>query len=128
MAALRFMHDFAGERIPSERLMQSMRLLLEQPEFSDMAITDLARWKDWSIQSRLMSLYGKGAFSARPIKKAIIGYMLASTNLRNVAKTADNRSSNTDPAVAAHGKKCLDELRARDPRLVREAERFSFAN
>jgi hypothetical protein len=127
IAALRFMHDFASERIPSERLMQSMRLLLEQPEFSDLAITDLARWKDWSIQNRLMSLYGKGAFNARPIKKAIIGYMLASTNLKNVAKTTDNHSADTDPA-AARGKKCLDELRTRDPRLVREAERFSFAN
>ncbi len=78
--ALRFMQDFAGGKISSQRLMQSVRLLLDRPELSDMAIRDLARWKDWSIQDRLMSLYGKGAYNTRPIKVAIISYMLASTN------------------------------------------------
>lgn len=112
LAALRFMQDYAGSKISSERLMQSVRLLLDRPELSDMAIRDLARWKDWSIQDRLMSLYGKDAYNAPNIKNAIIGYMLASTKGKDES--------------AARGKHYLEALRKRDPRLVREAERFFF--
>ncbi len=126
IAAVRFMHDFARERIPNERLLQSIRLLLDQPEYCDLAITDLARWNDWSIQGRLKDLYGTGAFNTRQIKQAIIGYMLASTNSRRSSKMSGNGAEPADPATAARGKQYLDDLRKRDPRLVREAERFSF--
>jgi hypothetical protein len=125
--ALRFMQDYAGGKISSERLMQSMRLLLNQPELSDMAIRDLARWKDWSIQDRLMSLYGKGVYNTRAIKVAIISYMLASANDKSdgAGRSINNSSSATNLAPAARGKKYLEELRKRDPRIVHEAERFS---
>jgi hypothetical protein len=125
--ALRFMQDFAGGKISSERLMQSMRLLLEQPELSDMAITDLARWKDWSIQDRLMSLYGKGPYNTRTIKTAIIRYMLACANFKGDGSASGKSSSDTNLATD-RGKKYLEELRKRDPRIVRDAERFSFVN
>lgn len=148
MMGLRFMWQFAGGKISNERLQQSMRILLDQPELADLVIADLARWKDWSVQDRLMTLYGKGDYNIPSIKRSIIRYMLASTDTKgdgtaSAAATAGTAAVGTgsgaqssggaasgnvanDVDAAGRGKKYLDELRKRDPRTVREAERFFF--
>jgi hypothetical protein len=146
MMGLRFMWQYAGGKISSGRLQQSMRILLDQPELADLVIADLARWKDWSVQDRLMSLYGKGDYNIPSIKRSIIRYMLASTDTKGdagasttvTAGTASgaqsaggaasgNVSSDANLESAARGKKYLEELRKRDPRTVKEAERFFWA-
>jgi hypothetical protein len=143
MMGLRFMWQYAGGKISNERLQQSMRLLLDQPELADLVIADLARWKDWSVQERLMSLYGKGDYNIPSVKRPIIRYMLASTDTKGEAagsttppgtasgaqSTGGAASGNVSDAnleAAARGKKYLEELRKKDPRTVREAERFFF--
>lgn len=145
MMGLRFMWQYAGGKISNERLQQSMRLLLDQPELADLVIADLARWKDWSVQDRLMSLYGKGDYNIPSIKRSIIRYMLASTDPKSAdaspatpAGTASGAQStggaasgnvaadSSDADSVVRGKKYLKELRERDPRTVREAERFFF--
>ncbi len=144
MMGLRFMWQYAGGKISNERLQQSMRLLLDQPELADLVIADLARWRDWSVQERLMSLYGKGDYNIPSIKRSIIRYMLASTDPKadgtgatapavtgSGAQSTGGAASGNVPAesasdAAARGKKYLQELRQRDPRTVREAERFFF--
>jgi hypothetical protein len=145
MMGLRFMWQYAGGKISNERLQQSMRILLDQPELADLVIADLARWKDWSVQERLMSLYGKGDYNIPSIKRSIIRYMLASTDTKGdagpptgaTAGTASGAQSTGGAASgnvpteasldsAARGKKYLEELRKRDPRTVKEAERFFF--
>jgi hypothetical protein len=145
MMGLRFMWQYAGGKIPNERLQASMRILLEQPELADLVIADLARWRDWSVQDRLMSLYGKGDYNIPSIKRSIIRYMLASTDTGNGAAAANPAATTSGTAsgaqsaggaasgnvpteanaeAAARGKKYLDQLRKRDPRTVKEAERF----
>ncbi|MDA1165644.1 MAG: hypothetical protein O3B13_21315 [Planctomycetota bacterium] len=57
MQALRFMERYSEGRIEKARLRESMRILLERPELADLVIADLARWKDWGIQDRLMDIY-----------------------------------------------------------------------
>jgi hypothetical protein len=148
MMGLRFMWQYAGGKISNDRLQQSMRILLDQPELADLVIADLARWKDWSVQDRLMSLYGKGDYNIPSIKRSIIRYMLASTDLKGDGTAPDspptaaagsssgaqssggaasgNVSSESSADSAVRGKKYLEELRKRDPRTVREAERFFF--
>jgi hypothetical protein len=145
MMGLRFMWQYAGGKISNERLQQSMRILLDQPELADLVIADLARWKDWSVQERLMSLYGKGDYNIPSIKRSIIRYMLASTDTKGdagpttgaTAGTASGAQSTGGAASgnvpteasldsAVRGKKYLEELRKRDPRTVKEAERFFF--
>ncbi len=84
---------------------------------SDTAIATLARWKDWSVQQRLLQLYGTKEFDVTSTKKAIISYMIAST--KDVAKDA------TDvPAHVLAGRKGLEQLRERDPKLVEVTEKF----
>lgn len=64
MQALRFMWKYAEGRIEKPRLRASMRILLDRPELADLVIADLARWKDWEIRDRLMSLYIQALASA----------------------------------------------------------------
>ncbi len=110
MAALRVMWTDGGDRIPRERLRQSMRLCLNRPETAEMAITDLARWEDWSLQDRLMSLYGAKDFDDRHTRQAIAGYFAAASK----SKSAE---------VKLQARKNLDKLRERDPAIVRDVER-----
>jgi hypothetical protein len=146
MMGLRFMWQYAGGKISNERLMQSMRILLARPELADLVIADLARWNDWSVQERLMEIYGKGDYNIPSIKRAIIRYMLASTQAKPAATeatavpgTASGAKSNGGPAAgnpphdawhdyAERGKRYLEQLRKRDPKTVKEAERFFFVN
>jgi hypothetical protein len=117
MQALRFMWQYGDNRISADRLRESMRLLLDRPELADLVIADLARWKDWSVQDRLMSLYGKEEYDIPSIKRAIVRFMLAST------KDIPEGSAET-PAHVAKGQKALAELEAMDPKTVSEAKRF----
>lgn len=64
MQALRFMWKYAEGRIEKPRLRASMRILLDRPELADLVIADLARWKDWEIQDRLMAIYIQALASA----------------------------------------------------------------
>jgi hypothetical protein len=110
MQALRVMWTDGGDRIPRERLRQSMRLVLDQPDVANKAITDLARWEDWSIQNRLMALYGADGFDDRHTREAIVGYFLAATKAKSAATKLQAREN-------------LDKLRQRDPAIVKNVER-----
>jgi hypothetical protein len=57
--ALRF-HGEEGNVVPRERLLESMRLLLDSQDFADQVIPDLARWEDWSVLERLVAMYKTG--------------------------------------------------------------------
>lgn len=132
MMGLRFMWQYASGKIPNERLMQSMRLLLDRAELADLVIADLARWNDWSVQDRLMELYGKGDYNIPSIKRAIIRYLLASSQGKPAGGAAQASSDPpqlaASPEVVDRGKKYIEDLRKRDPKTVKEAERFFFVN
>jgi hypothetical protein len=119
MQALRFLWTYGDERIPKPRLRKSMRLLLDRSELADLVIADLARWKDWSVQTRLMELYGAKAYDIPSIKRAIVRYMLVSTKDKP-------KDAMKDPAHVTTGKKYLAALRLKDPKTVKDAERFFF--
>lgn len=118
MQALRFMWTYGTGRIAPERLQQSMRILLDRPEMADLVIADLARWKDWSVQDKLMKMYGEGEYNIPSIKRAIVRYMLVSS------KDVANSGGATVPPHATNGQKLLEEIRKKDPKTVSEAERF----
>ncbi|MDZ4684434.1 MAG: hypothetical protein SH850_05040 [Planctomycetaceae bacterium] len=119
MQALRFMWQYGDGRISPERLRQSMRLLLDRPELADLVIADLARWKDWSVQDRMMAMYGQEEYDIPSIKRAVVRFMLAST--KDIPE-----GSAEPPAHIIRGQKALAELEAKDPKTVSEAKRFFF--
>ena len=122
MQALRFIWTYAPEKIEKERLRQSMRTLLDRPELADLVIADLARWKDWSIHAQLMDLYVAPQFDSTSIKRAIIRYMLV------LSKDMGDAKDGKEPEHVKIGKEHLAALREKDPKTVREAERFFFLN
>jgi hypothetical protein len=98
-----------------------MLFLLERPEVTDLVVADLARWKDWSVQPRLMELYGAEGYDIPSIKRAIIRYMIAST--KDVAAGGGDEK----PAKhVAQGAKYLQQLRDKDAKMVNESERLFF--
>ena len=133
MQALRFMWTYGNGRIGKERLRQSMRELLDRPELADLVVADLARWEDWSIQDRLMKVYGDGEYNVPSIKRAIVRYLLTAAKV-NPPKTDDSKvdtsltKTQTDelPAAALRARENLEKLREQDPKTVKEAERFFF--
>jgi hypothetical protein len=117
--AIRYFWSYGNGKISPQRLQQAMRLLLKQPALSDSAIIKLAEWKDWSLHERLMKLYGSKSQSESSTKAAIIKDLIAST--KDVAK--DEKEL---PAHVVAGRKCLDELRQRDSKLVAETEKYFY--
>jgi hypothetical protein len=118
MTALRNMWTYGNGRIEPERLRQSMRLLLDRPELADLVIPDLARWKDWTVQDRLMEMYDSEEFNIPAVKRAIVRYLLVCS--RDVSTGPDG----TVNPYAADAKQLLEGLRKKDPKTVSEAERF----
>ncbi|HEY2250092.1 MAG TPA: hypothetical protein VGH74_03485, partial [Planctomycetaceae bacterium] len=111
---------YGDGRISGERLKTSMRLLLDRPEVADLVIGDLTRWKDWSLQPRLMELYGADEYNIPSMKRAIIRYMIAST------KDVPAGGGEKPPKHATDGARYLEELRNKDSKMVNDAERFFF--
>ncbi|MSR58229.1 MAG: hypothetical protein EXS05_11200 [Planctomycetaceae bacterium] len=120
MQALQFLWTDGKGRIRPERLKSSMRLLLDRPDLADLVIEHLARWKDWSLQERLMEIYGQEEYDTPSVKRAVIRFMIAST------KDVPAGGGEAPPEHAVHGAKNIEQLRNKDPKMVNDAERFFF--
>jgi hypothetical protein len=120
MTALRFLWEYAEGVVPRERIKAALHPVLGRPEAADLAITDLARWKDWTVQDRLMDLFKQGneenPLGEIAVRRAIIRYMLASTQ--------DAATEQEPPPHVIKGQEHLEELRELDPRGVAAAERL----
>lgn len=121
MQALRFMWTYEPDRLPKDRLKQSMHLLLERKEMADLVITDLARWKDWSIQDRLMEMYSDEDFEIPAIRRAIVRYLYYCSQEKNEPGADGTRTSTAEAIKAEANMKRLEEL---DPKTVGDAKRY----
>ncbi|WP_339728525.1 hypothetical protein [uncultured Gimesia sp.] len=118
MQALSFIWTYNTRQISKDRLRQSMRLLLNRPELTDLVVANLARWEDWSVMDRLMEMYGQEDYKSRSVKKAIVRYLLVAAQ----GKTKSGGGPDADTVEKA--KQMLDKLRNDDPNTVKSAERF----
>jgi hypothetical protein len=117
MQALRFVWTYGDGRIEKERLKKSMRILVDRADLADIAITDLTRWKDWSIQDRLIELYDHKDYQSDHVKRAIVSYTIVAS--RDLPKNAT-----TIPKHIVSARKHLEMLRNKDPKTVRRVERL----
>ena len=122
MQALRFMWTYGNGRISKERLRQSMRLLLDRPELADLVIADLARWKDWSIQDKLLKIYDQEAYNIPAIKRAVIRYFYYCS--KDVPKDKDGKATGLRPPHVVSAEAHLKMLEEKDPKMVRDAKRY----
>jgi hypothetical protein len=121
MQAVRFMWDYGGGVIKPERLQAAMRVLLDRPELADIAIADLARWKDWSVMEKLAKLYEQEAYQVPGIKRSIVRYFDAAT--KDLPEDGDAKSD----AVPKHVKEAKEyyaAIKQKDPETVKSVEQF----
>jgi hypothetical protein len=120
MNALRFLWTYAPECIPKDRLRASMRLMLDYPPLSDLAIIDLARWQDWSATDRLIAMYADPAYGEPTVRQSIIRYLLVAQRVKPSTGGED------PPGHALKASRFIDRLRTDDPDAVRAAEQRLF--
>jgi hypothetical protein len=74
--ALRFLGEESAQ-VPKDRVLKSLRLLLEEPKLADLVIADLARWQDWSAIDRLVELFEKAEADNIFVREPIVNYLRA---------------------------------------------------
>jgi hypothetical protein len=117
MQTLRFMWTYEPDRIEKTRLKESMRILLDRPDLADLVITDLARWKDWEVQDRLMSMYDDTKYSLPAVKRAIVRFLYHCSQ----EKPAEGEQPS---ALTLQAKERLAELEKKDPKTVSDVRRY----
>ncbi len=118
MQALRRLWQYPPEDLSRERLVASMRLLLDRPEIADLVISDLARWHDWSVIDQIYSLYDSEGFVEPAIKRAIIRYMY-------LAEYAGSQvEGDAVPEFAQTATQYLKNFQQRDPTTFESAKRY----
>ncbi len=101
--ALRF-HGTMAKVIPRDRLLVSLRMVLDRPAVADLVIPDLARWEDWSQIDRLADLFRKADEKTTYVRLPIASYLLA--------------------CPLPEAKQKLAELEKLDPGAIRRAKTF----
>ncbi len=101
--ALRF-HGSEGGVIAREKIVESMRLILERKDFADLVIPDLARWEDWTQIERLSKLFIDADPQTSWVRVPVVNYLRAC------------------PLPLAKEK--LKELELVDPKAVKRAATF----
>lgn len=122
MQALRFMWTYEPDHLTRDRLKQSMQILLDRPELADLVITDLARWKDWSIQDRLMAMYDRDEFAIPAIRRAIVRYLHYCA--QDKATVAEGEAPAEAPDHVRKAEQNLMILGQKDPKTVGDAMRY----
>lgn len=74
--ALRFLGE-ESDLVPRERVLESLRLLLDEPKLADLVIADLARWEDWSAVDRLVSIFKDAKADNIFVREPIVNYLRA---------------------------------------------------
>ena len=98
--ALRFLGE-ESDTVPRPRVLASLRLLLDEPKLADLVIADLARWEDWSVIDRLVTLFEQAESDNIFVREPVVNYL---------------RSCPLPEAAAA-----ITKLEAIDPDAVRRA-------
>jgi len=73
---LRFLGE-ESDLVPKDRVLASLRLLLQEPKLADLVIADLARWQDWSAIDRLVTLFKEAQADNIFVREPIVNYLRA---------------------------------------------------
>jgi len=76
VSALRF-HATEVEIIEQEKIVAAVRALLDRPKMADLIIPDLARWEDWTVMDKLVSMFKESDDDKRWLRVPIVSYLIA---------------------------------------------------
>ncbi|MFM9058150.1 MAG: hypothetical protein ACKOSQ_03305 [Planctomycetaceae bacterium] len=74
--ALRFLGEESA-LVPRDRVLQSLRILLGEPKLADLVIADLARWQDWSVVDRVVTLFKEATADTIFVREPVVNYLRA---------------------------------------------------
>lgn len=111
---LSFLWDYRRSQFGEETLRAAMRKYLDRPEFADMAIVDLARWKDWQPLERLINDYGTFPWDSHSAKEKVVAYALMCRK---------DVPAGTGPKLPAPAEKAQAFLDSLDPQFVQSVKR-----
>lgn len=74
--AVRF-HGTEADVIAREKLVPSLRHILERPNLADLVIPDLARWEDWDVMPRLVELFKNADDKSSWVRVPVVNYLRA---------------------------------------------------
>jgi hypothetical protein len=111
--AMMIMGDELPGRISKDRLLRSVRQLLDWRDQAWRAIRILARWQDWSIHDRVMQMYDNPDYVPLT-RREIIRYVMTASRM------PQTKADNLNPRDWAQ--KDLDQLRKKDPTEVERVE------
>ncbi|TWT58671.1 hypothetical protein KOR42_20530 [Thalassoglobus neptunius] len=120
MQALRFLWESKDHEISPDRLKNSMRKLLKNPELAMLAVIDLTRWQDWDALNLIDELRNSPDHSDSATQRTIVRYLLAA------ADACDSEANPGCHEIATKAKQLVEEIRMTNPQLVRFAERSMF--
>ena len=118
MQALRFAAEMTPEEIDHVKIHEAMQFFLLHPD-ADLAIHDLARWKDWSVADRLLNMFQDPRFDIPAIKKAIVVYFLV------LLKADRSIPSGPDDVAVEKATAFIKDIELNNPRLLRHAQNIS---
>jgi hypothetical protein len=101
--ALRFLGQ-ESDVVSKERLMVGLRYMLDRPQLADLVIADLARWQDWSVMDKLVTLFKQADDESSWVRVPVVNYLRA--------------------CPKPEAKKYLEELAKIDPDAVKRANSF----
>lgn len=110
LMALRFLAE-ESDLVPQDRVIASARLLLDNPDFADQVIPDLARWEDWSVLERLADMYRQAGEEDSGVQKYVREPII--TYLDVAAEQEGELAERANAALAS-----IEEL---DPAAVKRA-------
>lgn len=105
LLALRFLAEETDE-VSMDRLKQSMRLVLEKPDFAEQAVRDLSRWQDWTVLDRLVTMFSE-ADPKTYVKEPIVAYL--------------DQASQQDGEVGQRATEALEKIEKLEPETVKRA-------
>jgi hypothetical protein len=116
--AVRFVGEYARDQFSRESLCRALRPLVDDPQFVELALVDLARWGDLSLVDLLIDRYGHPDFANFPTQTAIVRYYAAIAALDPAGRPE------AEQTLIHQAEAHFNALRARDPELVASAERI----
>jgi hypothetical protein len=90
--------------LPKDRVLASLKLMLNRPNLADLVIPDLSRWEDWSAMPRLVEMFKTADEKTTFVRVPVINYLRA--------------------CPKPEAKDALVELAKIDPAAMKQAESF----
>lgn len=115
--ALRFLWQFEPELIPRRQVAMALSNLLDQPQFAEVVLVDLARWEYWSEMKRVIRLYGTPAFADPAAKHKVLQFALA-------CRRAQQKSPDSPIPEASLADAFLQQIQQSEPETYQNAIRL----